>query len=347
MRIRDVISLIRGNESTTRHGRYQRRYTSPWSTAQLARVVAEAAFGQQAQLLTRADAMSHPAFVKGRGMIVSQIAPAPLVVLDERGPVTTQPAWLYRTAGTLSPYHRMLWTVDDIICEGWSLWGTPRDDAGLITDGERIPSEWWHFDADGRIIVNDEVVSAEEYTLIPGPSEGFLEYAHRSMRGAIALEDAYVKRARVPIPLVELHETVEGSLEDDEIDALIDDYVEARKDENGAVTFTPSGIELKVHGEQAANLAIEGRNFSRIDVANFLMLPASALDGSLSTASLTYSTQEGQRNEVQDYSIAYWSDPIAARFSQDDVVPKGQRVRFDFAQQRTTTPSPTGPVTKD
>ena len=315
---------------------------------QLAKVLAEAAFGQQSMLLSREQAMSIPGVYKGRGTLVSQIAPAPLIDLDEHGPAATQPPWMYRTAGAITPYHRMLWTLDDCIFSGWSLWATPRDEEGApILDAERVPIEWWHFDGDGTVIINDEPASAKDTTLIPGPSEGFLEYAQRNVTGALALEDAYVKRARVPIPLVELHETTDGSLEDDEVDALIDDFVAARQDENGAVTFTPAGIELKVHGEQAANLAIEGRNFARIDVANFLMLPASALDGSLSTASLTYSTQEGSRNEIADYSVAYWSDPIAARLSQDDVVPEGHRTRFDFSQLRTTTPSPTGPATKD
>ncbi len=346
MKVRDILRLIRGDEKLARRGGYQRRYTSPFSSGQLARVVAEAAFGQQSQMLTRDLALSIPGVYKGRGTIVSQIAPAPLVQLEEASLSAEQPRWLQHTVGAISPYHRMLWTVDDCIFSGWSLWATPRED-GLVVDGERVPIEWWHFDGEGKIIVQDEEVDAADYTLIPGPSEGFLEYAYRNMTGAVALEDAYVKRAKVPLPLVELHEVQDGVLTDDEIDSLVDDYVAARQDENGIVTFTPAGIELKVHGDQAASLAIEGRNASRIDVANFLMLPASALDGSLSTASLTYSTQEGARNEIADYSIAYWSDPIAARFSQDDVVAEGTRVRFDFGQLRTPTPSPTGPVTKD
>jgi hypothetical protein len=311
-------------------------------------VLAEAAFGQQSQFITREQAMSLGGVVKGRGILWSQIAPAPIVELDDRGPVREPAPWTYRTSGAITPLHRMGWTLDDCIFSGWSLWATPRAvDGDPITDAERIPIEWWHFDGEGRIVVQDEPADAKDVTLIPGPSEGFLEYATRALRGALSIEDSVVKRAAVPIPLVELHEVQDGSLSDEEIDDLISDYVTARQDPNGAVTFTPAGIELKVHGEQASAFAIEGRNFSRIDTANFLMLPAAALDASLSTASLTYSTQEGERNEIADYSIAYWSDPIAARLSQDDIVTEGHRIRFDFSQIRTTTPSPTGPVTKD
>ncbi|WP_437384135.1 phage portal protein [Plantibacter flavus] len=327
--------------------RGRRRMRTQWSSGQLSSIFAAEIIGSTGAFMTREQAMTLPPVVKGRAIIAGQIAPAPLRVLTEEGVTDTQPRWLYRTDGNLTPHHRMLWTVDDLIFNGWSLWGTPRDAAGQIETAERIPTEWWHFDAEGQIVVNDEVVSAEEVVLIPGPSEGFLEYATRSMRGAMALEEAYVKRANNPVPLVELHETTDNAYTDDEIDGLIEDYWEARNDPKGTVTFTPFNLELKTHGDQAPQLAIEGRNFAKVDTANFLNLPAAALDGSLSTASLTYSTQEGTRNELLDYSLSYWADPIAARFSQDDCVAEGSRVRFDFSELRSNQPSPTGPVTKD
>ncbi|MFT4232279.1 MAG: hypothetical protein QM606_05825 [Leucobacter sp.] len=354
MGIRDTIRLIWGGgqaKSAARSERSFRRLRSPWSTAEnLQRILGAEFIGMDsAGLISRAQAMSVPPVAKGRAILTGQIAKAPLVALDEPNgvPAQQQPRWLYRTDGPISPHHRMLWTVDDCIFTGWSLWATPRDDNGAIETGERIPVEWWEFDADGTIIVNDEPVDNDDVTLIPGPSEGFLEFATRSIRGALSLEESYVRRAAVPIPLVELHETVDNAFTDEQIDELIADYIAARKDPDGIVSFTPAGIQMNVHGEQATNLAIEGRNFAKIDVANFLNLPGSALDGSLSTASLTYSTETGKRNEIQDYSVDYWADPITARLSQDDCVPEGTRVRFDFTQNRTPDPSPTGAVTKD
>ncbi|MGG7509431.1 hypothetical protein [Plantibacter sp. YIM 135249] len=321
---------------------------SQWAQGQLNSILAAEFMGQGAALLTRAEAMTIPSVAKARAILCGQIAPAPLVALDEAGKLDTQPAWLYRTNGAMTPHHRMIWTIDDCLFDGWSLWGTPRNSAGDIESAERIPTEWWHFDADGSIIVNDEPVeNPDEVILFPGPSEGFLEYATRSLRGAIALEEAFVRRASNPIPVTELHESSEGAYTDDEIDELIADYIASREDPKGVVTFTPHNIELKIHGDRATDLAIDARNFAKIDTANFTNLPAAALDGSLSTASLTYSTQEDSRNELADISLSYWADPIAARLSQDDVVPEGQRVRFDFSDLRSTKPSPTGPVTKD
>jgi len=42
-----------------------------------------------------------------------------------------------------------------------------------------------------------------------------------------------------------------------------------------------------------------------------------------------------------------WFEPIEARLSQDDVVPRGQRVRFDRGDIAAPTPSPTGPTVED
>ena len=352
--IRAALRLLADTTAVVRQRAAGTAIISPWQTGGPTKIVWSDVFGTASEHITRAESMTLPAVVKARAIIAGQIAPVPLVVLDAADRLDVQPAWTQRTDGLLSPWHRMIWTVDDLIFHGWSLWGITRennDPAGAIQTADRIPVEWWHVDPDGTIMVDSgngpEPVEAHDVILIPGPSEGMLKFATRSIRGAVLLEEAWVKRSRNPIPLVELHETVDGGLEEGDAETLVSDFIAAREDKNGMVSFTPNAIELRAHGETAPQLAIEGRNFVKVDVANFTNLPAAALDGSLSTASLTYSTQEGARNEIADYALAYWSDPIAARLSQDDVTPPGTRIRFDFAQLRSTTPRPTGPIVKD
>jgi hypothetical protein len=349
--IRTALKLIETAPAATLSRSAGTSIISPWQVGGPSKMVLADIFGAQAEHITRAEAMTLPPVVKGRAILAGQLAPVPLVALDENGPLGVQPEWLQRTDGVLSPWHRMLWTIDDLMFVGWSLWGVLRDSDGAITTADRIPVEWWTIDADGTVLIDDgsgpAPVDAADVILIPGPSEGLLEFATRSIRGAVLLVESWVKRSKSPIPLVELHETIDGGLEEGEAEALVQDFITAREDKNGMVSFTPYAIELRAHGETSPQLAIEGRNFVKVDIANFLNLPAAALDGSLSTASLTYSTQEGSRNEIADYALAYWSDPIAARFSQDDVTPAGSRIRFDFAQIRTTAPAPTGPNVKD
>jgi phage portal protein BeeE len=94
-------------------------------------------------------------------------------------------------------------------------------------------------------------------------------------------------------------------------------------------------IERGANGSDSA-LYIEGRNASKMDIAAFFNLPASVLDATSATASLTYVTQEGNRSSLDDMTLPYWIGPIASRLSQDDIVPAGQSVRFDFSSRGGT-----------
>jgi hypothetical protein len=298
--------------------------------------------------VTRAEAMTVPAVVRARHLIVQALAGLPLRAL--RGadvlPDADQPAFLYRTDGIVSPWHRHSMTFDDLLFYGWSLWAVDRGAEDRILAADRVPYDDWTFDQDGNVVVDGQVVDAASVILFPGPAEGLLSYGARTIRAARGTEDAWQGRIRNPIPATELHQVTDDVLERDEIRDLVDTYCRARMDVNGAVVYTPNGIELRTHGESTADVLVEGRNAVRIDVANLTGLPAMALDGSLATASLTYVTQEGKFSELGE-ALRLWADPFTARLSQDDVVPRGQRVRFDTAEQLAPTPTPTGATVAD
>ena len=67
--------------------------------------------------------MTIPAVAKARQILTSTIAKYPLIALEGADDVTTSHAWLQATDGEVSPWHRMAWTIDDLIFFGWSLWG--------------------------------------------------------------------------------------------------------------------------------------------------------------------------------------------------------------------------------
>jgi phage portal protein BeeE len=241
----------------------------------------------------------------------------------------------------------MAWTIDDLLYYGWSLWSVVRGVDGAILEAVRVPPEWWQIDPDNRITINGVIVEdPASVILFPGPDEGLCVFACRTIRAAKNVESAWAGRIRNPVPLVDLHRTSDNEMLDEEVVAMIDDFTMARRDVNGAVTSTPADVELKVFGESASSYLVEARNAVRLDVANMTGLPAASLDGSLSTASLTYTTQEGARTELAD-ALQGWVDPIAARLSQDDVVPRGQRVRFDVTDLSTPVPTATGIPVED
>jgi len=262
----------------------------------------------------------------------------------------SHPTWMQRTNGMLSPWHRMAWTLDDCLFYGWSCWAATLGADRFPLHMDRVPYGAWGVDDDQRIVYadandprhGDPIPGA---FLIPGPSEGLLANAGTTIRAAANVERSWAGRVRQPIPVMEIHETLPNSVSVSEAKELVRSYNANRLDPDGATAYTPSNVELRPHGEVATDTLIEARNAIRLDVANFTNLPAAALDGSLSTASLTYSTQDGKESDVAQ-AVRYWSDPIAARLSQDDIVPQGTRTRFDFTQY-TSTPSPTGPTVED
>jgi hypothetical protein len=330
---------------------------SPFSTGQLTKIVWSDVFGVEAKHMTREEALALPGAFKARAVLLSLLANKPLVAyeaaelelaeLEGRDPLPAakQPAWLRGGNAGVSPWHRMAATLDDCIYYGWSLWVREYDGDELVKH-ERVPIGAWKFDDDSRVLVQRapgkfEPADEAEVTLIPGPSEGLLAYAARSLDGAKAIEESWVERARNPIPMIDLHQTIESGLKPEEAKAYVDQWNEARRTSGGAA-FTPYDIQANALGQLSPDLYTEGRNNARIDIANFHNLPVSLLDGSVATASLTYSTQEGDANEVELYSVPYWRDPIVGRLSLDDVAGEGVVIRQNMGGLVRTEQSPIG-----
>jgi hypothetical protein len=306
-------------------------------------------FGSAVTPVTRAEAMRVPAIAKARATLVTFAAGSPLVALA--GEVRSVKPWMQRTNGMLSPWHRMAWTMDDVFFYGWSCWVAALGADNFPLTCDRMPYGAWAVDQDQRIVYNDtdDPRKGEPIPgafLIPGPSEGILDNMSGTIRAAANLERSWAGRVRQPIPVVELHETTPGHIKKEEAAELVRGYNRNRLDPDGATLYTPAAVELRVHGEVSTDTLVEARNAIRLDVANFTNLPAAALDGSLSTASLTYSTQEGKESDIAQ-GVRYWTDPVAARLSQDDIVPAGTRTRLDFGQFLSAAPIPTGPVVED
>jgi hypothetical protein len=319
---------------------------SPFAAGQLQSIVWSDIFGQSTEIMTREEALAIPGVHKARAVLLALIADKPLVAYKGEERMPTQPTWTRRTSGAVSPWHRMAVTIDDLIFFGWSLWAVKRGAARQVLDAERVPMGMWKFGDGGVVMVTDpntgklRPADDDEVVLIPGPSEGLLAYAGRSLGGARDVEEAWVERAKHPF-MIDLHQTVEGNLDPTEAQEIVDAWASAR--ESSGIALTPYDVQANDLGATVdSGLYIEGRNASRIDIANFFNLPAALLDGSLSTASLTYSTQEGRRNDVVDYTLPYWTRPLEGRLSQDDVVPAGQHVRFDLASLIDLPQSPTG-----
>lgn len=324
---------------------------SPWADSSNLSTIVWADLLDADQLpITRAEAMQVPAMARARHLLCSTVARCPIRVArgDQVLPDAEQPAWTYRTDGNVPPFHRLLWTVDDLLFYGWSLWVVDRGKQGQLLAADRLPYELWKWDADGRtVLVADQRVDARDVILIPGPHEGVLQFAARTLRAASKLERAAARHSNNPVPSVELRQTVDVQLTQAEIDDTVTAWVAARAGETGAVAFTPYGLEAHPLGAVPEQLLVEGRNAAAVDTARHVGIPAAMLDATNAGASLTYETTQGRNQQFLDYGVAMYLDAIGARLSMDDVVPRGQRSFLDTAPLTGLLPDDNGPATLD
>lgn len=305
---------------------------SPWSAypSHLNQVVWPDLVGLENVLpMTRLEAMTVPAVARARRIICGAIAGMSLHVLRGDEVLPQQPSWLDRTDGALSPYHRMLWTVDDLMFWGWSLWSLTRGTDGAVLTADRIPWDRWDFDTVGRIVVDGELVADSSVCLIPGVDEGILWNGKNAIRHAARLLAAADKAATTPSAQTELHQTNDAPMTKEDRAQLIADWVAARRGDNGGVAMTPKSIEVRELGAANEHLLIDGRNAAAVDVARTVGVPAVMIDASPNSASLTYSTTESRNQELVDYGLAPYMSAISARLGMDDMCPRGQRVQFD------------------
>lgn len=326
--------------------------SSPWSTGSLTEFVYSDVFGDSTLYPpTRAQAMSLPAVVNGRSLIVGELAGRPLRAIRNGEAIPKQHAWLYRTSSELSPWHRMANTIDDLMFYGDSLWAVERGADKQITDALRLTRDRWRFDSNGVIEVTVDGTSwfnpaKSDVIYFPGAFEGLLTVASRTIRSYINLEAAWSNQAATPLPSIILAQREQGELDAEEVTKIVTQTAEARRNPNGGVMFVPFEYIATVEGVSDPQMLVEARNAVKLDVANFLGIDANMLDAALPKASLNYETQEGTQTAFQN-RLPYWTGPIEARLSMDDVCPRGQRIAFDFSTNPTEPGDDTGPYQED
>jgi hypothetical protein len=322
--------------------------------------------GEFLRIMSRGAAMRVPAVARARHLTAGAIAKAPLVAYRGDTLVERQPYWAYGTDGQLgdlsaaeakrlgltaqAPWHRMLWTVDDAIFYGTSLWyatALTTTDSDRARPGRmaRVPWDYWAYE-DGAFVDQDgRPLDQARCVLIPGPHEGILRFGERTIRIAADLESGAADVAQRPFRL-ELHQTTGAELAPEERRGII---AEARTAlaANDGILFTNQAIETKDHPLTSEQLLGEARNASAVDVARLISTPATLIDAGTMGTSMDYSNLDHRNQLWLDFSLALYMDAITARLGMDDVSPAGQRMAFDTSDLTATQPAPTGYPTED
>jgi hypothetical protein len=325
-------------------------------------VVVDDIFGAATQTLTRAAAMRVPAMARARNLTCGTIAALPLTAMRAAAPAVPQPYWAFGTDGQLgtlttdqlrawgilpqTPWHRLLWTIDDLLFYGDSLWYvTDRLATGYPSRMVRVPYDHWQLDNGTVTDLDANPLPAANLVWIPGPNEGVLGFGAGSLRMAYDLERNARDVAMRPLRL-ELHQTSAAEMTKEERQEAVAAVRDALATNDG-VLFTNNAVELVEHRVDSDALQLGARNASSLDVARLANMPAMMLDATAQGASLEYQTMTGRNQQWLDYGLALYMDSVEARLSMDDVVPAGQRVAFDTTDWTSPDASDTGPALED
>jgi hypothetical protein len=257
---------------------------SPWSPDNhLASIVVQDILGlRQPGPPSRGEAIRVPSVARARGIVCTTIARIELGAYrgDTRLDGAAEPSWLHATDGPVSPFHRMLWTLDDLLFYGWSCWTvTQREtvngqpEAGFPQRMTRLrPMTEWKFEPDtGRVLLATgagdgwRVANLREVVLIPGPHEGLLVEGAPAIGHARDLQRSAHNAARFPSAYLGLKQTTGTPLKrrsDDPaevtVETVLADWRNARLNPDGGGVAWLGGVDAVEIGTFAEHLVTAG-----------------------------------------------------------------------------------------
>lgn len=291
---------------------------SPFGSAySLAPVIAKDLGLPYGTAVTALDAYKVPAISRGLALLCGTAANCSFKNADG----TAADAWLNETDDAITPGMRIAALVADLVLYREAVWFVGRDTENSITGAIHLPRDLWTMDPLGQVLVGGQVMPAANVIYFQSlRALGLLTAAADTIEQYLDVAATLRSRGKNPIPMVEIHVTEEFAPQNEgELQKVVDDWSAARRSANGAVAVTPSGIDLRMHAATGGSeFLVEARNAARLDVANFLSLPASMLEGN-SGASGTYENTLQNKDEYVSLSLAEWTLPIQQRLSQPDV----------------------------
>lgn len=159
-----------------------------------------------------------------------------------------------------------------------------------------------------------------------GLDEGFLSRAGRTIRAAIALENASEAFAKEPVPMMVLKSNG-TNLTSERIGKLLEAWRVARTTRSTA--FLNADVELQAMGIDPNRLQLnEARQYVALELCRAIGLPA--FFASAETTSMTYSNATAERRSLIDFGGRNLLLAIEQRLSMPDFVPTGSEIRFSL-----------------
>jgi HK97 family phage portal protein len=285
---------------------------------------------------TRQQAMAVPTIARGRNILCS-LATLPLEQYLKTNGSRVEPNRVINQPDSRVPGSAIYsFIAEDLLFYGYAYgqvmsmyadgrvqeWTRVSPDR-VVSKLNNIQTEIIGYQVDGSIVPNAGIGSLVVFN---GLDEGLLNRAGRTIRAAIALENASEQFAKEPVPMMVLKSNG-TNLTSERISKLLESWRVART--NRSTAFLNADVELQALGIDPAKLQLnEARQYVALELCRALNIPA--FFASAESTSMTYSNAINERRSLIDFGGRNLLVAIEQRLSMPDFVPAGNEVRFKF-----------------
>jgi len=317
-------------------------------TAQVAPAIYDAPYGtwgnygfsgynNYANSITRMNAMSVPAVAMCRNLIVGTVSNIPLEMYSTTtGEEVPAPSWIKQPDLRAPRSITIGWIVDSLMMYGVAYLKVVE----LYADDNRPARFEWiqndrvsaKFDQYGQEVeyymVNNERVPMSglgSLITIQHSDTGLLLRASRTINSALDIEKAANIASQTPMPSGYLRNNG-ADLPDDKVQGLLNAWKNARNSRSTA--YLTSTLEYVATQFSPKDMMYnEAAQFLASQIARACNIPAWMINAE-QQKSMTYQNVLDSRKDFFAYTIQPYITSIEARFSLDDLTPRGSYVRF-------------------
>ena len=286
---------------------------------------------------SRQQAMAIPTVARARNIICSTVASLPLEQRIKSSGVRVEPNRVINQPDSRVPGSSVYsFIAEDLLFLGrafgmvMSMYADGRIQEWTRVAPSRVTetlnynqTEIIGFSVDGSPVPSMGVGSLVVFN---GLDEGFLNRAGRTIRAAVALENASETFAKEPVPMMVLKSNG-TNLTSERINKLLEAWRVARL--NRSTAFLNADVELQAMGIDPAKLQLnEARQYVALELCRAAGLPA--WFASAEQTSMTYSNAISERRSLVDFSLRPVLTAIEQRLSMPDFVGAGNEIRYDL-----------------
>ena len=290
-----------------------------------------------ASTATRQQAMAVPTIARARNIICSTVASLPLEQRIKSSGVRVEPNRVINQPDSRVPGSAIYsYIAEDLLFHGvaygqvLAMYADGRIQEWTRVSPDRVvqtlnalQTEITAYQVDGSYVPSAGVGSLVVFN---GLDEGLLSRAGRTIRAAVALENASETFAKEPVPMMVLKSNG-TNLTSERIGKLLEAWRVARL--NRSTAFLNADVELQALGIDPDKLQlVQARQYVALELCRAAGLPA--WFASAEQTSMTYSNAISERRSLVDFSLRPVLTAIEQRLSMPDFVGQGNEIRYDL-----------------